>query len=199
MATRHFVPHATVTAEIKRGIKAAAESELVTPTAWLRRVVIRALTSQPRVLEHSESTEDSADLQRRRLYVRISPDDSLLLKARALARGMRPATYLAVLLRSHLRSLSPLPKDELLALRCAVSELGALTRELHRIAHVLEQQGRAAVPERPDLRAVARLCQVLRGDTKALIRANVNSWEIGRPVSTSQSTPAGGRQHCTSV
>jgi hypothetical protein len=191
LATRHFVPHATVTAETKRGIKAAAEAELVTPSAWLRRVVIRALASQPRVLERSESEGSSADLRDRRLFVRVSPEDSLLLKARALARGMRPATYVAVLLRSHLRSLSPLPKDELLALRCAVSELGALTRELHRIAHMLRQEGRAAAPEQPDLRDVARLCQVLRSDTKALIRANVNSWELGRPVSESPSRHRG--------
>jgi hypothetical protein len=169
LATRHFVPHATVTAETKRGINAAAEAELITPTAWLRRVVIRALASQPRVLERSELNNVSANLRDRRLFVRLSPEDSLLLKARALARGMRPATYVAVLLRSHLRSLSPLPKDELLTLRCAVSELGALTRELHRIAHVLGQDGRAAAPDQPDLRAVAKLCQVLRSDTKALI------------------------------
>ena len=180
MATRHFVPHATVTAETKRGINAAAEAELITPTAWLRRVIIRALSSQTRVPERGESDAVSADLADRRLYVRISPEDSLLLKARALARGMRPATYVAVLLRSHLRSLSPLPKDELLALRCAVSELGALTRELHRIAHVLEQQGPGAATEQADLRAVTRLCQLLRSDTKDLIRANVNSWELGR-------------------
>jgi hypothetical protein len=38
-------------------------------------------------------------------------------------------------------------------------------------------------PGQPDLQAVALLCQVLRSDTKALIRANVNSWEIGRPLS----------------
>jgi hypothetical protein len=100
---------------------------------------------------------------------------------------MRPATYVAVLLRSHLRSLTPLPKDELLALRCAVSELGALTRELHRIAHTLGQEGGAAASEQPDLRAVARLCQVLRSETKALIRANVNSWELGRPLTASVS------------
>lgn len=181
MATRHFLPHATVTAQIKRAIKAAAAAELITPTAWVRRVVIRALTSQPRVLERSESDDVSADLRDRRLYVRVSPEDLLLLKARSLARGMRPASYLAVLLRSHLRSLSPLPKDELLALRCAVSELGALTRELHRIAHLLGQQSRPDTPEQPNLREVARLCQVLRSDTKALIRANVNSWEIGHP------------------
>jgi hypothetical protein len=187
LAKRHFVPHATVTAETKRGINAAAEADLITPTAWLRRVVIRALASQPRVLVRGESDEASAGPRDRRLFVRLNPEDSLLLKARALARGMRPATYVAVLLRSHLRSLTPLPKDELLALRCAVSELGALTRELHRIAHMLGQEGRAAAPEPPDLRAVERLCQVLRSNTKALIRANVNSWEIGRPLSVSAS------------
>jgi hypothetical protein len=185
LATRHFLPHTTVTAEIKRAVKAAAESELITPTAWLRRIAIRALASQPRVLERTESDDVSVDLRDRRLYVRVSLEDSLLLKARALARGMRPATYLGVLLRSHLRSLSPLPKDELLALRCAVSELGALTRELHRIAHMLGQEGRSAAPEQLDVRAVARLCEVLRSNTKALIRANVNSWEHGRPLSAS--------------
>jgi hypothetical protein len=192
LATRHFV-HATVTAETKRRVKAAAQAELVTSSAWLRRVVIRALASEHSALGRTESDEGSTDFRDRRLFVRISPDDLLLLKARAVARGMRPATYVAVLLRSHLRSLTPLPKDELLALRCAVSELGALTRELHRIAHVLGLEGRTAAPQQPDLRAVARLCQVLRTDTKALIRANVNSWELGRPVSTSPSR-CGGRQ-----
>jgi hypothetical protein len=93
---------------------------------------------------------------------------------------MRSATYVSVLVRSHLRGLSPLPKDELLALKRAVSELGALTRDLHRIAHLLAQEGGCAAPEQPDLRAVARLCQTVRSDTKALISANVNSWEIGR-------------------
>jgi hypothetical protein len=48
---------------------------------------------------------------------------------------------------------------------------------------VLGQDGRAATPGQPDLQAVVRLCQMLRSDTKALIRANVNSWEIGRPLS----------------
>lgn len=179
MATRHFL-HTTVTAQTKRLIKAAAQAELITSSAWLRRVAMRALGSQPRAIERSESADVSADLRDRRLHVRISPEDSLLLKARALARGIRPATYIAVLLRSHLRSLSPLPQDELLALKSAVSELGAVARDLHRIAHVLEQERRAVV--HPDIRSVARLCQALRSDTKELIRANVNSWEIGWPL-----------------
>lgn len=186
MLKRYFL-HTTVTAEAKRRIKAAAEAEFLTPAAWLRRLAMRALPSQPSIVERSGPDQGSAELCERRLYIRISPEDFLLLKARALARGTRPATYVGVLVRSHLRSLSPVPKDELLALRRAVSELGALTRELHRIAHALGQHGRAAAPEQPDLPAVLRLCQSLRSETKALIRANVNSWEIGRPASATAS------------
>ena len=48
--------------------------------------------------------------------IRLRPDDRLLLHERAAARGMAPATYVAVLTRAHLRSLSPLPREELLAL-----------------------------------------------------------------------------------
>ncbi len=184
MDKRDFL-HTTVTADIKRRIKAAAAAEFVTPTAWLRRVAIRALPPQPLDLVRGEPEEPGG--RENRLYVRLGAEDSLLLKTRALARGMRPATYIGVLVRSHLRSLRPLPKDELLALRCAVSELGALTRELHRIAHALAQEGRPSASEQPDLPAVLRLCQALRRDTKALIRANVNSWELGCPVTTAES------------
>lgn len=181
MDKRHFL-HTTVTADIKRRIKAAAAAEFIAPSAWLRRVAIRALPSQPHALNRGGPDEGPADTWERRLYVRLTAEDSLLLRARAFARGLRPATYAAVLVRSHLRSLSPLPKDELLALRSAVSELGALTRELHRIAHALAKEGRTTAPDQPDLPAVVRLCQALRSDTKALIRANVNSWELGRPA-----------------
>jgi transposase-like protein len=66
---------------------------------------------------------------------KVSP--SLLFRWRRLAS-----------VRSHLQSLSPLPKYELLAFRRALSELGALTRELHRIAHAFGQGGQAAARPR---------------------------------------------------
>jgi len=178
---------AAVSGDTKRRVKAAAEAELITPSAWLRRVTIRALACQPSAIPDSTSNKHSADLRVDRLSVRVSPDDALLLKERALARGMRPATYASVLVRSHLRSLSPLPKDELVTLRCAISELGALARDIHRMVHALGPEGRAAESEQPDLQAVVRLCQTLRSDTKALIQANVNSWETGHPTSESVS------------
>jgi len=187
MGNRRHILHTAVSSQIERRVRAAAAAELVTPSAWLRRVAIRALGRPPAALERSDLDEPSRDLRDHRISVRFNPDDSLLLEARALARGMRPATYASVLIRSHLRSLAPLPKDELLVLKRAVSDLGALTRELQTIVHLLEQPGQAGTPGQPDLPAVVRLCKVLRSDTKALMRANVNSWEIGHPLSASAS------------
>jgi hypothetical protein len=83
-----------------------------------------------------------------RLYVRLDPNDRLLLNERAVARGMLVATYVAVLVRSHLRNLSPLPKHELMALRSAVAKFGAIGRNLNQIARAMNQGGRAAGPGR---------------------------------------------------
>jgi hypothetical protein len=45
--------------------------------------------------------------------IRLRPDDQIFLRKRVAARGMPPATYVSVLRRSHLRSLAPLPAEEL--------------------------------------------------------------------------------------
>jgi hypothetical protein len=47
---------------------------------------------------------------------------------------MAPATYASVLTRVHLRSLAPLPREELLALKRTVAELWAIGRNLNQIA-----------------------------------------------------------------
>ncbi len=54
---------------------------------------------------------------------------------------MRPATYAAVLLRSHLRQLAPLPKDELLALKRSIAELGAIGQNVNQIARSVSGGG----------------------------------------------------------
>jgi hypothetical protein len=103
----------------------------------------------------------------------------MLLRARAAARGMAPATYLSVLTRAHLRSLAPLPKEELLALKRSVSELGSMGRILNQIARVANQGDRVAGPGREDLRAMLRICEALRDHVKGLIAANLKSWQRG--------------------
>ena len=92
---------------------------------------------------------------------------------------MRPATYVAVLTRSHLRQLAPLPKEELLALRRSIGELAAIGRNLNQIAKAANDGGRLPGSAREEFRAMLRVCEALRNNTKGLLKANVASWESG--------------------
>jgi hypothetical protein len=92
---------------------------------------------------------------------------------------MPAATYVSVLTRAHLRSLSPLPKEELLALRRIVSELGSIGRNLNQIARAANQGERTSGPTREDLRSILRVCEGLRDHVKKLLSANIKSWEQG--------------------
>ena len=114
-----------------------------------------------------------------RFSIRLRPDDQILLRERAAARGMPAATYVSVLTRAHLRSLSPLPKEELLALRRTVSELGSIGRNLNQIARAANQGERTSGPSREDLRALVKVCEGLRDHVKGLLSANIKSWEQG--------------------
>jgi hypothetical protein len=107
----------------------------------------------------------------------------LLLHERAGARGMASATYVSVLVRSHMRSLSPLPKDELLALKRAVGELGAVGRNLNQIARAVNQGARAGGASHDEFRAILKICEALRDHTKGLIKANAASWSSGHAES----------------
>lgn len=89
---------------------------------------------------------------------------------------MRPATYLSVLTRSHLRSLAPVPKEELLALKRSIAELAAIGRNINRIAHAANGGRPLPANVEPDFRAMLKICEALRANTKALLTANLKSW-----------------------
>ncbi len=94
--------------------------------------------------------------------------------------GLRPATYASVLLRSHMRQLTPLPKDELLALKRSIALLASIGRNINQIAKVANQGGRIADAAGAEFRAMLKICVALRDNTKALLKANEASWETGR-------------------
>jgi hypothetical protein len=180
------VVKARVSPEMKLQAKALAERELLTEAAWLKRLIIRELRAA-----NEAGSSDSVDRTRllevargprngvKRVYVRFCPEDWLLLEARAAARGLRPATYLAVLARSHLRALAPLPKDEYLALMRSIAELAAIGRNINQIAHAAN--GGRPIPESlgAEFGAILKVCQALRDHTKALLKANLVSWRTG--------------------
>jgi hypothetical protein len=111
--------------------------------------------------------------------VRLVPDDGLLLRERAAARGMPAASYVSTLVRSHLRSLAPLPDRELEALRSAVTQLAAIGRNLNAMARTVLAGGTAAGLTQEHLRLMIRVSESMRDHVKGLIHANVVSWEAG--------------------
>src|SRR5579863_3341977 len=177
MAAPPFVP-ARVTPEIKTLLRALAEREQITESALVRQLLETMLRRSaaegfPK-LETLEKVSRDA-----RLSVRLAPEDRILLSGRAAARRMPSATYVSVLVRSHLRNLAPLPKEELAALKRSVAELGAIGRNLNQIARAANHGGKVSGPGREDLRSMLKVAEALRDHVKALLRANQNSWEQG--------------------
>lgn len=187
MVATEFVK-ARLPLELKQRVKVLSERQLLSESAWLKRLVVRevqaadganAQGSETVVSAWARRSKESAERCRGRVYVRLRKDDWLLLEARAVARDMRPATYVSALTRSHLRQLSPLPKDELIALRRSISELAAIGRNLNQIARSANEGGRLPGSARDDFRAMLKVCEALRHNTKALLKANLASWKSG--------------------
>jgi Bacterial mobilisation protein (MobC) len=181
----------TVPKDIKIQAKAIAERESLSEATWLKRLVLREI----RACDGSRSGEDErcrtegvrprgrekrgANGCGKPILVRLRGEDRLLLDARAEARGMRSATYVSVMVRSHLRQLAPLPKDELLALKRSIAELATIGRNINQIAKVVNEGGRAPGTVREEFRAMLKICEALRDNTKALLKANEISWQTG--------------------
>ena len=183
---------ARVSPELKLQAKVVADRELLTEAAWLKRLVIREIRaadvagSSAGELRRPDGTRRPGGAARgandcgKRVYVRLRDEDRLLLEARAVARGMRPATYLSVLTRAHLRALTPLPKEELLALKRSIGELASIGRNINQIAKTANEGGRLPSSVRDEFRAMLKVCEALRDSTKAMLKTNETSWSTGR-------------------
>ena len=167
-----------------------ADRELLTESAWLKRLVVREIQAAgPNSAGMVEGESGSRICIRRAaretggcqkaLYVRFPNEDWLLLEARAEARGLRAATYVSVLTRSHLRALTPLPREEYLVLKSSIRELAAIGGNINQIAKILNEGGRAPTSARDEFRAMLKICEALRDNTKAFLKANEISWRTG--------------------
>jgi len=167
-----------VTPEMKTLVRKLAEREQITESALVKellQVVLRtaALQGFPKLDALDRPKRDS------RLYIRLEPEDRQLLTGRATQRGMPSATYVSLLVRSHLRGVTPIPKEELLALKQSIGELKAIGRNLNQIAKALNQDSRAMVPGRQEVNSMLRVAEGLRDHFKALLKANEKSWVQG--------------------
>ena len=178
MADEAFI-HCRVPAATKAALSAVARHQGLTDSALLKRMIDLALQSANAVPIVSAAGAVDPGPRASRLMVRLQADDQMLLRERASARRLAPATYVSVLVRSHLRSLAPLPKEELIAVKKAVAELGGIGRNLNQIARAANQGERVSGPGREEVKAMIRVCQGLRDHVRELLSANLRSWEQG--------------------
>lgn len=189
MAAAQFLK-TRVSPDMKERVRALAERRLVTESVLLKRLVLQELQaadrgeeggdialSATRVGPHGGTTNGSGG-RRRRVCLRLRKEDQLLLEACAAAWGMRPATYASVVMRSHLRHLTPLRKDELLALKQSISQLALIGRNINQVVRGVHQ-GRVPASVRDEFQVMLKICTALRDHTKALIKANATSWSTG--------------------
>ena len=113
-----------------------------------------------------------------RLTVRLRPGDRALVEALAAARRMKTSTYLARLVRSHVRSAPVMPPAELEELRCLAGHLSAIGRELR----LIEFSGSAR--DSPHavqllLSEVGQMVEGVRSAVADVVRSNLMGWEMG--------------------
>jgi hypothetical protein len=174
--------HAYIAARVPSDTKAkfatVARHHGVSESVLLRRLVEGALVAAAAVSTlQPEPVEPVAASGK--ISVRLPRDDLLLLRERAQARQIPTATYVSLLVRSHLRNLQPLPTEELQALNRSIAEVGVVGRNLNQIARSLNRGEPSAGPTRADLEVLLRLLSALRDHIKSLVTANVTSWEVG--------------------
>jgi hypothetical protein len=167
-----------VTRETKERFAAVARHQGLSDSALLKRLVEMMLQGAS-AAEVGTPGGAGRTLRDSRLTVRIRPDEQLLLRERAAARGMAAATYVSVLTRAHLRGLVPLPKAEWLLLEKSVSEISRLGRNINQIARAANRGEPVTAPGRNDLMYFIKICEGLRDYTHGLLQANAKAWRQG--------------------
>jgi hypothetical protein len=127
-------------------------------------------TSMPRAADIDPPSED-------RITLRLRHGDRSLAVERADARGMKTATYLALLIHNHVRTSDVLPPKELDLLKTAGAQLAALGRVL-RMFDMPNTSDESVASELRDLLTLTRLeVESARAATAAVVRRNLMSWE----------------------
>ena len=132
-------------------------------------------------LEREGSLPPVADVpnepRRGYLTVRLRPGDVKVITARAAFRRMKPATYIAALVRSHLVADPPLPPGELAVLERAAAEVGAIGRNLNQIARAINSGSTVPAATASIIGRSIEAVEAVREAAKAYVRVAIASWE----------------------
>ena len=166
--------HCRVTSQTKALVEAAARQQGLSESRLIKQLLetLLRITTPTEAPSHQPPSETPRGS---RLSIRLAADDRTRLADRAQARGLASATYVSLLVRTHLHGAAPLPKAEYLALRESILELSAIGRNLNQIARAANM-GQSLPPRSADFPAMLRVAEALRDHVKALLKANEVSW-----------------------
>jgi len=170
-----------VTADVKQRFEALAEQREISVSDLLRRLIDDLLASEygPSAVKMPRADASLQQVKADRLTIRLLAADRQALQSFARARSLRETTYLAMLIRSHVRSATPLPRAALHALRESAIELRTVSRRLDLLCRVSKGDAPGGSVTLSEARTVISACERLRDRTSAFIKANIQSWEAG--------------------
>ena len=112
-----------------------------------------------------------------RVCIRLRPGDAEVVRRRSMARRMKPSTYIAALVRSHLVQDPPLPPAEIAMLERATAELSAIGRNLNQIARAVNAGAPAPAGTASLVGRSVEAVEAVREATKVYVRKAIAGWE----------------------
>lgn len=155
-----------VSPEVLSRFEALARRRGVDVPTLLRQLVGDALEADAAASMDAGELVSIVDARIERLTVRLRPGDGALLRDRAEARGLKPSTYLAHLVRGHLRQAPGIPVSELVQLKQAAAAVAELARCI-----------RSQQAMHNDSAMILAQIEAVRAGVAAVVRANLESWE----------------------
>lgn len=176
--TRAKTTAVRLSADEKERFQAVAAAHGLTESALLKRTIDRIIDPSGLLL-NAASDERSEGVRSNRLVICLHPDTRAEVTERARARGLPVATYIASLVRSHVRNLRPLAKAELRAFEQGVVQLHLIGRNLNQLTRRANAERVAAIPRREDLVLFLKTCTAMVDHLEATLATNKKAWEVG--------------------
>ena len=173
---RSTLPSITVRASPaeKAQFAALADAAGLSESAFALRVIRAVLDPEAQIRELSAAGRGAAT---DRITIRLRPGDGVQVAGRAARRGMKPSTYVAALVRSHIVANPPMTEKEVAQLKEGLRILAAFGRKLTQTAESPALSGPAQEALRKDLQTIRRLVEAVETCTHNLVRASLVSWE----------------------
>ena len=159
-----------LSADEKQRLQAVASAHGLTESALLKRTIDSILDpARLQAVAVSEQPAEGARLAK--MMVCLHPDTRDQVAERARARGLAPATYVAALVRCHVRNLQPLPKAEIRAFMQGVVQLHLIGRNLNQLTRRANAEKAVAIPRREDLALFLKTFTAMVGYLEAALAA----------------------------